>query len=38
MHHLYVCTMENSNYMLHILFRDYYLRNHPEDTKQYGVT
>ncbi|CAH1222161.1 hypothetical protein PAECIP111891_05298 [Paenibacillus allorhizoplanae] len=34
-HHLYVCTMENSEYKRHILFRDY-LRIHPEDAKQYG--
>ncbi|MNR58995.1 hypothetical protein D3C85_1801460 [compost metagenome] len=27
--------MENSEYKRHILFRDY-LREHPEDAKQYG--
>jgi GrpB-like predicted nucleotidyltransferase (UPF0157 family) len=34
-HHLYVCTMDNSEYKRHILFRDY-LRNHPEDARKYG--
>jgi GrpB-like predicted nucleotidyltransferase (UPF0157 family) len=34
-HHLYVSTMENTEYKRHILFRDY-LRNHPKDAKQYG--
>lgn len=34
-HHLYVCTIENAEYKRHILFRDY-LRNYPEDAKQYG--
>ncbi|KRF03362.1 hypothetical protein ASG89_23255 [Paenibacillus sp. Soil766] len=34
-HHLYVCTMDNTEYKRHILFRDY-LRVHPEDAKQYG--
>jgi GrpB-like predicted nucleotidyltransferase (UPF0157 family) len=34
-HHLYVCTMENTEYKRHILFRDY-LRSHPEEAKMYG--
>ncbi|NOU86217.1 GrpB family protein [Paenibacillus sp. LMG 31460] len=34
-HHLYVCTMENAEYKRHLLFREY-LRNHPEDARQYG--
>jgi GrpB-like predicted nucleotidyltransferase (UPF0157 family) len=34
-HHLYVCTVENTEFRRHILFRDY-LRNHPDDSKKYG--
>ncbi|MZQ86578.1 GrpB family protein [Paenibacillus sp. 5J-6] len=34
-HHLYACTVDNTDYKRHILFRDY-LRSHPEDAKRYG--
>ncbi|MWC29184.1 GrpB family protein [Paenibacillus sp. MMS18-CY102] len=34
-HHLYVCTLDNEEYMRHLLFRDY-LRCHPEDARMYG--
>lgn len=34
-HHLYVCTVDNSEYKRHIIFRDY-LKNHPQEAKEYG--
>jgi len=34
-HHLYVCTVDNTEYKRHILFRDY-LRSHLEDAKRYS--